>query len=96
MEDKALTLQPIKKALLFTRRLGLPDAQSPIVPLILQEEEVALAASAALEKAGYAVAAIRPPTVPEGTSRLRFTFSALHRDEDILTLADFIKSQDWL
>lgn len=91
MADKTLTLQPLAKARLFTHTLGLPDAESPIVPLILGDEEKAIAASLALEKAGFAVAAIRPPTVPEGTSRLRFTFSALHRDEDIKKLAACIK-----
>lgn len=87
---------PLAKARLFTDALGLKQAQSPIVPLILKTEEKTLSASAALEEAGYAVAAIRPPTVPEGTCRLRFTFSAEHRDEDITNLAGYIKQQGWL
>lgn len=96
MENKALTAQPLVKARLFTRTLGLPDAQSPIVPLIVGDEETTLAASQELEKVGFAVAAIRPPTVPEGTSRLRFTFCANHNDKDIARLAKFIAAKGWL
>jgi len=95
MEEKGLLEKPLAKAQLFTRKLGLPLAQSPIVPLMFGEEEKALKASRALEKAAFLVAAIRPPTVPAGTSRLRFAFSALHKDEDILALAAFIKSKGW-
>lgn len=96
MRDRPLLRRPLDKARRFTRLLGLPEAQSPIVPLILHSGEKTLAAAAALEAAGFAVAAIRPPTVPDGTSRLRFTFSAVHRDEEIDRLAHFVRSQEWL
>jgi 8-amino-7-oxononanoate synthase len=86
----ALTAQPVAKARLFTRRLGLPDAVSPIVPVVLGSADDALAASAALEAQGFLVVAIRPPTVPEGTARLRFAFSAAHGDTDVIRLADAI------
>ncbi len=56
---------------------------SPIVPVILGPEEAAIHASATLLDAGLWVPAIRPPTVPVGTSRLRVTLSAAHRDEDV-------------
>jgi 8-amino-7-oxononanoate synthase len=56
---------------------------SPIVPVVLGDEDRALAASAALLAAGLLVPAIRPPTVPVGTSRLRVTLSAAHADEDV-------------
>jgi 8-amino-7-oxononanoate synthase len=75
--------RPLRKAKAFTRGLGLPAAQSPIVPLILGSAERALAAARLLEEEGFLVAPIRPPTVPEGTARLRFTFSAEQPDDAI-------------
>lgn len=53
-----------------------PQGQGPIVPVILGSPEWTLDAAAHLAAAGYLVAAIRPPTVPQGTSRLRITVSA--------------------
>lgn len=85
-----LTALPIGKARLFTQRLDLPDAQSPIVPVVLGGAEAALSASAALEAQGFLVVAIRPPTVPEGTARLRVAFNAAHEDADVIRLADAI------
>ena len=85
-----LTVQPLAKARLFTGRLGLPDAQSPIVPVVVGTADAALAASAALEALGFLVVAIRPPTVPEGTARLRVAFNAAHADDDVIRLADAI------
>jgi 8-amino-7-oxononanoate synthase len=61
-------------------RLGHP---SPIVPLILGAEQRALDAAAALLEQGLLVPAIRPPTVAEGTSRLRITLSAAHTDAEV-------------
>jgi 8-amino-7-oxononanoate synthase len=84
---------PVKKAKAFTRRLGLPDAQSPIVPLIVGEAEAALSASQVLADAGFLAAAIRPPTVPVGTARLRLTFTALHPDYEIERLADVVRER---
>jgi 8-amino-7-oxononanoate synthase len=59
-----------------------------IVPMILGEEARALAVAAALEAEGFMATAIRPPTVPAGTSRIRFTLSAAHNSEDVKALAD--------
>jgi 8-amino-7-oxononanoate synthase len=89
--DPSLCERPLEHARLFTRALGLQEAQSPIVPVILHEERRALAASAALQEAGFLVTAIRPPSVPEGTSRLRFTFTPAHRPEDIHRLAALVR-----
>ncbi|WP_432704839.1 aminotransferase class I/II-fold pyridoxal phosphate-dependent enzyme [Cobetia amphilecti] len=80
--------------------LGLPSADreafsaalTPIQPLILGSEARALAWSAALRERGVLVSAIRPPTVPAGSSRLRFTFSAEHTAEDIATLLDALEA----
>jgi len=64
--------------------LGLPGtAVSPIVPIILRDEARALAASRELEARGFLVSAIRPPTVPAGTSRLRVTLSATHEESQV-------------
>jgi 8-amino-7-oxononanoate synthase len=63
--------------------LELSESQTPIQPVLLGTEKSALAVSAALEKHGLLISAIRPPTVPKGTSRLRITFSATHTDEDM-------------
>jgi 8-amino-7-oxononanoate synthase len=85
--------RPVKKAKAFTAALGLPEAQSPIVPLVIGEEADALAASRLLEDGGFLVVAIRPPTVPAGTARLRFTFTALHPDAEIVRLADLVRTR---
>ena len=63
--------------------LRLASSISPIQPLLLGTESAALDASAALRDSGIFVPAIRPPTVPAGTSRLRITFSAAHTDSDL-------------
>ncbi len=57
------------------------------MPVILGDEHRTLAAAAALEELGLLGIAIRPPTVPLGTSRIRFTLSAAHADADIERLA---------
>jgi 8-amino-7-oxononanoate synthase len=64
-----------------------PGHPSPIIPVVLGEEAVALAAAAALEERGLLVPAIRPPTVPPGTSRLRVALSAAHTDAQVELLA---------
>jgi 8-amino-7-oxononanoate synthase len=68
--------------------LGLIErpAPGPIVPILLGAEARALAVSAALRRRGVFVPAIRPPTVPAGTARLRLTLSAAHTAEDIARL----------
>ena len=85
--DPALCAAPIAKARLFTRLAGLPEAQSAVVPVILGEADATLAASRRLAEAGFSVVAIRPPTVPVGTARLRSAFSAGHPDAAIARLA---------
>jgi 8-amino-7-oxononanoate synthase len=54
-------------------------------------EQEALAASAALLEEGLLVPAIRPPTVPLGTSRLRVTLSAAHTDQEVRQLVNTLK-----
>ncbi|MCZ8130195.1 MAG: 8-amino-7-oxononanoate synthase [Steroidobacteraceae bacterium] len=68
--------------------LRLLDSHTPIQPLILGTPEAALAASERLRERGLLVAAIRPPTVPPGSSRLRITFSAAHTESQVDRLLD--------
>jgi 8-amino-7-oxononanoate synthase len=82
---------PLRKARRFARALNLPEPQSAIVPLILGETDAALAAAQALEDEGFLVVAIRPPTVPQGTARLRFAFTAQHPDTEIERLAASVR-----
>ncbi|MGA7417351.1 MAG: 8-amino-7-oxononanoate synthase [Acidimicrobiales bacterium] len=65
-----------------------PGHRSPIVPVVIGGEEDTIAASSSLQSQGLWVPAIRPPTVPAGTSRLRVTLSAAHTDEQVDRLAD--------
>jgi 8-amino-7-oxononanoate synthase len=60
-----------------------PDTVGTIVPVILGDAARALAVSKALENKGYLVSAIRPPTVPANTARLRVTFSAAHEETQV-------------
>lgn len=59
----------------------------PIVPIVIGDPRATIAAREALFEAGLLVAGVRPPTVPEGTSRLRVTLSAAHEDAEIDALA---------
>jgi len=82
---------PLRKARIFARELNLPEPASAIVPLVLGEADAALAAARALEDDGFLVVAIRPPTVPHGTARLRFAFTAQHPDAEIKRLAASVR-----
>ncbi|QEP42701.1 8-amino-7-oxononanoate synthase [Ectothiorhodospiraceae bacterium BW-2] len=72
----------------LSQQLSLPisDSMSAIQPLLTGSETNALSWSAQLQQRGFWVSAIRPPTVPEGGSRLRITLSASHTTADIEAL----------
>ena len=91
--DPAYAALPLRKAKAFTIRAGLPEAVSPIVPVIVGEPEDALAAARMLEAEGFLAVPIRPPTVPAGTARLRLAFTARHEDSDVLRLADLVRTR---
>ncbi len=59
------------------------EVDCPIVPLIVGEPQEAVSLSHELLQQGFLIPAIRPPTVPRGTSRLRISLTADHTDEDI-------------
>jgi 8-amino-7-oxononanoate synthase len=85
--DPDLTARPLRNARRFTEACGLPPAQSAVVPVLLGDELVALEAQQMLEREGFLAIAIRPPTVPQGTARLRLAFTAQHPQEEIARLA---------
>ena len=68
-----------------------PGHPSPIIPIIVGSEDQAIAASETLAAGGILVPAIRPPTVPAGTSRLRVTVSAAHTDSDLDRLTEALQ-----
>jgi len=84
----AYCARPLALAQRCTRLLGLPEATSPIVPLIVGSASAALTLSQKLADEGLLVTAIRPPTVPDGTARLRMTFCAAHTETDVDRLAE--------
>lgn len=91
--NPAYCARPVRAARYFAKQLELPEPVSPIVPLVLRDSARAMDASRMLEEAGFLVTAIRPPTVPEDTARLRFTFTAAHKDADILRLTELVKDR---
>jgi 8-amino-7-oxononanoate synthase len=92
-EEPEFAASAVRKARSFTRACDLPLAESPIVPLVLGDAETALRASQMLEGEGFAAVAIRPPTVPAGTARLRLAFNALHPDDEIARLAEIVRAR---
>lgn len=70
-------------------RAGLPcgSGDTPIVPVVLGSNESALGVAGQLQKAGFAVKAIRPPTVPPGTARIRLSLTSDLSLEDVRRLA---------
>lgn len=80
------------RAQLRGTEVRLADSGSPIQPLILGDNGRCLAASTALRERGILVPAIRPPTVPEGTARLRISLSAAHSLEDVARLAEALRA----
>ncbi|MGH9533828.1 MAG: 8-amino-7-oxononanoate synthase [Terriglobales bacterium] len=67
-------------------------AESPIIPVVVGADRRAVAVSQRLAAAGFDVRAIRPPTVPEGTARLRLTVHAEHSSEELAALAAALRA----
>ncbi len=68
--------------------LNLMDSQTPIQPILIGDNDEALRVSQRLLEAGFLVAAIRPPTVPAGTARLRVNLSAVHEESQVDSLLE--------
>ena len=82
--QKDAGIPPGAQASALRAALGLPAvARSAIFPVVLGEPQRALDAAARLRERGLLVKPIRPPTVPEGTSRLRFALAAGHTEAHV-------------
>lgn len=90
--DPALCRRPLELARRFCAAVELSEAQSAVVPIVTGAPQTALAAQAKLEERGFLVVAIRPPSVPRGTARLRLSFSAAHREADVDRLAEAVRA----
>ena len=89
-QDPTLVDKPLAYAKQFCDRVGIPTPQSPIVPVIFGDNDTVIVVSEKLANEGFLVSAIRPPTVPDNTARLRIAFNASHKTADIDRLADLI------
>lgn len=71
--------------------LSLMDSQTAIQPILVGDNEMAVKISQTLEQQGILVTAIRPPTVPKGTARLRVTLCAEHEETDVQRLLSVLE-----
>ena len=70
------------------QRFGLPPSKSQIIPIVLGDDKRTMRVADTLQKAGFDIRGIRPPTVPRGTSRLRLSLTLNVGEEDVSALAD--------
>jgi 8-amino-7-oxononanoate synthase len=91
---KLVQLIACLKGELQSLRWKLLPSSTPIQPLIIGEADAALEVSEALRAKNILVPAIRPPTVPPGSARLRLSLSALHSIEDVARLGAALKELD--
>ncbi len=94
-KEKTLGQQLLEKTSRFrvclqNAGLNIPECQSPIIPVQIGDNESAMRLARQLRTEGLLVTAIRPPTVPPGTARLRLSVSLAHRDEDLKKAATMI------
>jgi 8-amino-7-oxononanoate synthase len=76
------------------RNWRLMESDTAIQPVVIGSNNLAVAASKHLLESGILVPAIRPPTVPRGTARLRISLSAMHTESDVRQLASAIQSAE--
>jgi 8-amino-7-oxononanoate synthase len=92
--EKLARLIACVKGELQSLRWKLLPSSTPIQPLIIGEADAAVEVSAALRARNILVPAIRPPTVPQGSARLRLSLSASHSVEDVARLGTALKELD--
>ena len=92
--EKLTQITAVLKQELQPLRWKLLPSATPIQPLIIGENDKALQLSEALRERGILVPAIRPPTVPQGGSRLRISLSASHTMEDVARLGAALRELD--
>ncbi len=83
LREKTLAFAGRMRTLLLEAGIRVPDGESQIIPVLVGENERAVEVATALQKEGFDVRAIRPPTVPEGTARLRISVNAKLYEADI-------------
>ena len=81
--ERSLSLARTLRDGILQREFPPSNSVTQIVPLMIGDAEAALALDSRFREAGVLARAIRPPTVPEGTSRIRFNVMATHEEEDI-------------
>ncbi|KRE49650.1 8-amino-7-oxononanoate synthase [Paenibacillus sp. Soil522] len=81
--ERLLSAGQLFRSSLFAAGFDVGSGDSPIVPVIIGDNDLALRFSKELEGEGIAAVAIRPPTVPEGTARIRFSLSAAHTEKEL-------------
>ena len=90
--EKVLTLSQQLRRGIAERQLEMVDGGiGPIVPILCNESDAAVYFARRLEECGFLVGAMRPPSVPAGTSRLRIGVTAAHSEEDIVSLLDAVE-----
>jgi len=85
----AMLIERLKKGLVQARWKLLPS-RTPIQPLVVGDNATALALGAALMKEGLWIPAIRPPTVPAGSARMRISLTAAHTTADVDRLTEAV------
>ncbi|OFW80590.1 MAG: hypothetical protein A2887_04385 [Alphaproteobacteria bacterium RIFCSPLOWO2_01_FULL_40_26] len=81
----------LENAQYFCELMNLQKPQSAIVPIIIGDNKKVLQIAKEVEKEGLLISAIRPPTVENGKSRLRITFSSMHKKSQIKKLAEVLR-----
>ncbi|MEZ0238131.1 MAG: 8-amino-7-oxononanoate synthase [Methylophilaceae bacterium] len=92
--EQLQTLIATLRGNLKPKQWRLDESITPIQPLIIGSNEDALRVSEHLRERGILVPAIRPPTVPQGTARLRITLSAAHTVEDVMRLVNALHAAE--